>query len=155
MPLQNSVERLGLRDRARKTVEDEAVRAVEPHPVLDQFDDDLVRDELAVLRVFRRLNSKQRPKFHFPAQNRAGRRHRNSKMPRDHFGLRPFSGTRCAEEHESSFHLASVEENSHAADNDDGNADIEPHQSRAPGRLTARVSGAIEPPATDATYALA
>ena len=71
MPLQNTLEGFGLRNRARKTVEDEAVRAVQANPVFNQFDDDHVRDELAVFRVFRRLNSQQRPEFDFPSQDGA------------------------------------------------------------------------------------
>src|SRR3954465_971139 len=134
MSLQNTLERFGLRDRPRKAVEDETLRAMEPHPIFYQLDDNLVRDELAVLGIFRRLNPEERPQFHFPAQNRAGRGHWNPKVPGDHLGLGSFSGTGRAEEHESfSFHLTPVEENGYAADDDDGDADIEPHQRRASG----------------------
>src|ERR1041384_6863242 len=75
-------------------------------------------------------------------------------MAGDHFGLGSLSGTGRAEEHESfSFHLAPVEENGHAADDDDGDADVEPHQGRAPRRVTPRITRAVEAAATDATLA--
>src|SRR6478672_1931400 len=108
--LQNAMQRFRLRNRARKTVEDEAVRAVQTDPVFDQLDDDLVRNEFAVFGLFRGLNSEQRPQFHFPPQNRAGRGHWNSKVARDHFRLGSLSGTGRTEEDESLFHLAPVEE---------------------------------------------
>src|ERR1043166_1538748 len=151
MSLQNTVERFGLRDRARETGQNKTLRPVDSDPIFDQLDDNFIRDKLAVLGLFRSLDPKQRSQFYFPAQNRAGRGHRNPKVTGDHFGLSSFSGTGRAEEHESfSFHLAPVEENGHAADDDDGDADVEPHQRRAPRRVAARIARAIEASAADA-----
>ena len=57
-------------------------------------------------------------------------------MPRNHLRLRSLSGTRRAEKHNSSFHLASVKKNCHATDHQNGDADVKPHQSSLLRRLS-------------------
>ena len=45
---------------------------MQAQPILDQFDDDLVRDQSAVLEHFGSLLPQRRPEIAFTAQNRAG-----------------------------------------------------------------------------------
>ena len=71
--------------------------AMQTQPVFDQFNDDLVRDQAAVLSDFSSLQSKRRAEVFFPTQDRAWRCHRDAELARDHFRLRPFPGTGRAE----------------------------------------------------------
>ena len=113
---------------------------MQAQPVLDQVDNDLVGDEAALFCNLRRFQPKRRAEVAFAPQNRAGRSDRNTEMARDHFRLRSFSGTGRAEKHESTFHLAAVEEDRHSADDENGDADIKPHQRSLLRRLAAAVS---------------
>src|ERR1022692_1961197 len=106
-----------------------------------------------MLRRVSRLQSERRPQISFAAQNGAGRSHRNTELPRDHFGLSSLSGTRRTQKHQSSFHLVPVEKNRHTADDEYGDGYIEPHQSAAASRLAPGVAGAIETGATDPALA--
>ena len=58
MPLQNRLQAFRLRDRARKSIEHKPVPAMQAQPVFDQFDDDLVRNQSAMLRGLGRLESR-------------------------------------------------------------------------------------------------
>ena len=71
MPLQHGLQRFGLRNGAREAVKDKTVRAVKPHVILDQFDDDLVRHQFAVLGLLRDFEAEQGPEFHLAANDRA------------------------------------------------------------------------------------
>ena len=67
------------------------MRAMKPHIILDQIDDELIGHEFAMLRLFRDLNPEKRAQFHFTPQDGARRRDRNAEMSRDHLGLGPLS----------------------------------------------------------------
>src|ERR1700736_1110655 len=86
----------------------------------------------------------------FTAQNRARRGHRNSELTRDHFRLGSLAGTRRAQKNKSPFHLVAVKENGHAANHDDSDADIEPHERATARGFSARIGSTIERAATDA-----
>src|SRR5687768_15880894 len=101
----------------------------------------------------RRLKSERSTEVPFASQNCARRSDRDPEMTRDHLRLSSFSGTRRAQKHQSSFHLVPVEEDRHAADDQDGDADVKPHERRAPRSLSARVAGAVEAPAPNASLA--
>ncbi len=105
--------------------------AVQTQPIFDQFNDDLVRHQIAALSNFGRLQSKRRSEIFFPTQDRAWRSDRNAELAGDHFRLRPFPGTGRAEKNKSPFHLASVKKDRDSADDEHCDADIEPHERAA------------------------
>ena len=57
MPFQNRLQALRLRHRPRKSIKDKSVRAVQSHPVFDQLDDGVVRNETAALNDLGRLQA--------------------------------------------------------------------------------------------------
>ena len=124
---QNVPQAFRLRDRAREAIENKPMATVQPQPVFDEFNNNLVGNQFAMLRRVTRLQPKRRPQISFAAQNGPGRSHRNTELPGDHFGLSSLSGTRRTQEHQSPFHLVPVEKNRHTADHEDGDGDIEPH----------------------------
>ena len=97
-----------------------------------------------MLRRLRRFQTERGSEIPFPPQNRARRSHRNSKLARDHFRLSSLAGTRRAEKHESSFHLATVKKNGYATNNQNRDANIKPHEHAMPSRFAAIVRCAIK-----------
>src|SRR6267154_1284370 len=77
----------------------------------------------------------------------------NTELPRNHFRLGPFSGTRRAQKNESSFHLSAVKKNGDPGDNERGDADIKPHKGAARRRFPATVRSAIKRSSANATLA--
>lgn len=104
MSLQNVLEAFGLRHRARESIKNKAMPAMQTQPILDQLDDDFVGHESTVLRCLGRFQSERRAEFFLAPQDRSRRRNWNSEMAGNHLGLCSFSGTRCAEEDETPFH---------------------------------------------------
>ena len=140
MPLQNSLQTAPPAASCAETRRTRSRAAVQAQPVFDQADNDLVGNQSAVLASSQPSSIPSGvPRSRSRRRIAPGRSHRNPKMPRDHFGLSSLSGTGRAEKHESSFHLATVEENRHAADHQNRDADVKPHQRSLPRRLTATV----------------
>ena len=72
MTLQESLQTLRLRNGARKTVENETMRAVQPQPVFDQVDDDLVGNRARRACVISAVsNPSSVPRSRLPPQDRA------------------------------------------------------------------------------------
>ena len=122
-------------------------------PIFDQFNNNLVGHQSALLRSLSRLDPERRSQIAFAPEDGARRSNRNPKMPRNHLRLCSFSGTRRAEKHNATLHLASVKKNCHTTDHEDCDADVKPHQSSLLCRLSPIVGGAIKCPATDSPFA--
>ena len=91
-----SVQSLGLRNGSRETVEDKTVFAVFLcQTILDDTDDDLIRDKLAGVHKGFRLEAHFRAAFQRLSQNIARRNGGYSEMFADNFCLGAFTGTRC------------------------------------------------------------
>ena len=81
MPLQNSLQRFRLRNRARESVEDETVRTMQAHAIFNQLDDDLIGDQLAVLAsVSADLHAEQRARV--PSRGAGSRPDEVTGMPK-------------------------------------------------------------------------
>src|SRR5206468_2580854 len=113
--------------------------AVQAQPIFDEFNDNFVRNQTAMLDHVSGLFTQRRPEVFLAPQNRARRSYGNTELARNHFRLGPFSGTGRAQKNESSFHLSAVKENSDSGDNKRGDADIEPHERAARSRFPATV----------------
>ena len=101
------VECLSLRDRARKTVKDEAALAVALcDALLEQVDDELVRYELAGVHVLLSRLAKGRIVLDCLAQNVAGRDARNTHLFDQVGRERTLAGARCAKKNQ--IHLKSA-----------------------------------------------
>jgi hypothetical protein len=83
---------------------------MQTQPIFDELNDNFIRDQTTALGNFRGLLTERCPEIFFPTQDRTGRCHGNAELARDHFRLGPFPGTRRAQEHESSLHLAAIKE---------------------------------------------
>src|SRR5438876_7447264 len=118
--------------------------AVQTQPVFDQFNDNFVRDQAAVLSDFSSLQSKRRAEILFPTQDCARRCDRDAELARDHFCLCPLPGTGRAQENESPFHLTPVKKNRDPSDDQRRYADIEPHERATLRRFAAAVGSAIK-----------
>ena len=95
-----------------------------------------------MLRDFSRFEAQRCSQIFLPAQNRARRCHRDSKMSCDHFGLSSLPRTRCTEQNKTFFHSAAVKEDRHPANDKDRNCDIKPHQRALRDRFAATVGTA-------------
>ena len=153
MTLKNTLQALGLRHRSRKSIENKSMPAVEPQPILNQLDNDFIRDEITVPGCLRRFQSELCPEIFFTPQNRARGSNRNTELTSNHLGLSSLSGTRRAQKHESSFHLAAVKKDCHSADYQDRDSDIKPHQRALARRLAPIVRGSIETGSPDSALA--
>src|SRR6266568_5381280 len=138
-PRQDRRQTFSLWEGPGKAVKDESMAAVQAQPVLDQFNNDFIRNQVAALQYFRRLLPQGCAEIFFAAQNRARRSDGNTELARNHFRLGPLAGTRRAEKNESSFHLSAVKENGNPGNNQHGDADIKPHKRAAHGRFAAAV----------------
>ncbi len=127
--------------------------AVQTQPILNQFNDNFVRNQTAVLDHVSSLFSQRRPEVFFTPQNRARRSYGNTELARDHFRLGTFSGTGRAQKNESPFHLSTVKENGDPGDNERRDTDIEPHERAARGRFSATVRSTIKRSPADAALA--
>ena len=127
MTFKSILQALGLRHRPWEPIKNEAVSAVEPQPILNQLDNDFIRDEITVPGCLRCFQSELCPEIFFTPQNRARGSNRNTELTGNHLGLSPLSGTRRAQKHESSFHLAAVKKNCHSPDYQNRDADVKPH----------------------------
>src|SRR5882724_13322870 len=124
--------------------------AMQAQPILNQFNDNFVRNQTAVLDDFGGLFSQKCPEIFLAPQNRARRSYGNTELARNHFRLGPFSGTGRAQKNESSFHLSTVKENGDPGDNERCDADVEPHEHAARGHFSATVRSTIEQSPADA-----
>src|SRR6266536_127459 len=146
-PRQDRHQTLRLWQRPGKTVEYKPVATVQAQPVFDEFDDNFVRDETAVLDHFGGLLSQRGSEVFFTAYNCARRSDGNTELARNHFRLGAFAGTGRAEQNESSFHfrsLSAVKEKGDPGNNKHGDADIKPHKRAAPCCFAATIGGAIK-----------
>src|SRR2546423_1956386 len=87
---------------------------MQTQPVLDQFNDDFVRDEATASERFGSLLPQGRSEISFTAQDSARRSDRKAELARNHFRLGPFPGTRRAEKNEPPFHSRRLLKNSAA-----------------------------------------
>src|SRR5437762_1573047 len=127
--------------------------AAQTQPILNQFNDNFVRNQTAVLDDVSGLFTQGRPEVFLAPQNRARRSYGNTELPRNHFRLGPFSRTGRAQKNESSFHLSTVKENGDAGDNERRDTDVEPHERAASSRFSASVRSTIERSPADAALA--
>src|SRR5205823_10337623 len=135
---------LSLRQCPRETIEDKPVATMQTQPVLDQFNDDFVRDEAAASEHFGSLLPQRRSQIAFTAQDRARRSDRNAELARNHFRLGSFAGTGRTKKNEPPFHLSPVKKKGDPGDHEDRDPHIKPHQCSAGCRLAANVSATIE-----------
>ena len=96
-------------------------------PIFDQLNNNLVGHQSALLRNLIRLDPERRSQIAFAPEDGARRGNRDRKMPRNHLRLCSLSGTRRAEEHNATLHLASVKKNCHTTNHQDRDADVKPH----------------------------
>ncbi len=95
---EHGVERLGLRDRPREPVQQEALGGVGlGEPVADDADHDLVRDQGAALHVLLRLEAHRGALGHGRAQHLTGGDVRQREVGHDAFGLGALARTGAAE----------------------------------------------------------
>src|SRR6266576_4710382 len=93
--MHQAVERLGLGNRARKAVHDEARAAIRlAEAVADDADHDLVRDVLPRRQDGLRLSTKLGAGLDLRAEHVTGRDVRDPKMRAQHVGLRALAGPR-------------------------------------------------------------
>src|SRR5262249_26431662 len=117
---------------------------MQTQPVLDQFNNDFVRDKAAASENFGSLLPQRRTEVAFTAQDRASRSDRNAELTRNHFRLGPFTGTGRAEKNKPPFHLSAVKKKGHPSDHKDRDPHIEPHQSAAGCCLATSIRSAIK-----------
>src|SRR5215217_3754560 len=126
--------------------------AMQPQPVFDQTDNDLVRYEPAASKHFACLLPQRGTKIAFTAQDSARRRNWNPKLARDHFCLRPFPRTRRAEKNKPPFHLPPVKKNGDSCDHEHGNAHVQPHKGAALCCVAASIGRAIKRSPPDPSF---
>ena len=127
--------------------------AVQTQPILNQFNDNFIRNQTAVLDDFSGLFSQRRPEVFLAPQNCARRSYGDTELARNHFRLGPFSGTGRTQKNESPFHLSTVKENGDPGDNERRDTDVEPHERAACGRFPTGIGSTIKRSPADAALA--